>query len=61
MATGPTGGPPVPGGGIGLPPPIIMPDTPDRSALTAVLGNPGGIAAAFMDVYHHIQQMGTST
>ena len=50
----------MPPGGLAAPPPIVMPATPDRDALTAVMGAPGGIAAAFMDVYGHIQQMGTS-
>ena len=39
---------------------ILVPEIPDINALTGVLGSAGGIAAAMVDLYGHIRQLGQS-
>ena len=60
MATGTAAAIPVPGGGPVQPPAIIIPELPDATALTSVVNTPGGVAAALLDIYGHMKQMGAS-
>ena len=61
MATGGAAAIPVPAGGVGVPAVNIMiPEVPDLTALTSVMGTPGGIAAALLDLYGHMRQLGQS-
>ena len=61
MATGGAAAILVPIGGVGSPTVSIMiPEVPDLTALTSVMGTPGGIAAALLDLYAHMRQLGQS-
>ena len=51
---------PVPTGGFGPAVNILVPEIPDATALASVMGTPGGIAAAFIDLYSHVRQLGQS-